>query len=150
MQQVPRQVGEAPEPSLSPAPLRSQGPAGIAQQKTFVDETYHKRHAAVVTGDTVGDPFKDTSGPALNVLIKTMTMVRRGGVLMGCLHPPINDSTLLLPVADGADACPGVQGDGRVRWLRSHGMRDRRAYFGATVVALVAVAHFFAAHACRL
>ena len=38
-------------------------------------ELYHKRHAAVVIGDTIGDPFKDTSGPALNVLIKTMTMM---------------------------------------------------------------------------
>jgi len=48
---------------------------GLVKLKNELAELYHKRHSATVVGDTVGDPFKDTSGPSLNVLIKTMTMM---------------------------------------------------------------------------
>lgn len=48
--------------------------------KKFVEEGNHggkgsAAHKATVVGDTVGDPFKDTSGPSLNILIKLMSMV---------------------------------------------------------------------------
>ncbi len=48
--------------------------------KKFVEEGNYggkgsDTHAATVIGDTVGDPFKDTSGPSINILIKLMTIV---------------------------------------------------------------------------
>ena len=48
--------------------------------KKYVEEGHHggknsAAHKATIVGDTVGDPFKDTSGPSLNILIKLMSMV---------------------------------------------------------------------------
>ena len=48
--------------------------------KKLIEEGYlggkgSEHHKATVVGDTVGDPFKDTSGPSLNILVKLMSMV---------------------------------------------------------------------------
>jgi len=47
----------------------------VTNNKGVVQKKKTACHAAVVAGDTIGDPFKDTSGPALNILMKLMTMV---------------------------------------------------------------------------
>ena len=48
--------------------------------KKYIEEGHHggkgsDTHKAAVVGDTVGDPFKDTSGPSINILIKLMTVI---------------------------------------------------------------------------
>jgi K(+)-stimulated pyrophosphate-energized sodium pump len=53
---------------------------GWDNAKKYVEKGHHggkgsEVHKATVVGDTVGDPFKDTSGPSLNILIKLMSMV---------------------------------------------------------------------------
>ncbi len=58
--------------------------------KKYIEEGHHggknsRAHHASVTGDTVGDPFKDTAGPSLNILVKLMSIVAivMAGVTVG-------------------------------------------------------------------
>ncbi|HEY3141071.1 MAG TPA: sodium-translocating pyrophosphatase [Acidimicrobiales bacterium] len=100
--------------------------------KKFIEDGNHggkgsEAHTAAVIGDTVGDPFKDTAGPALNPLIKVMNLV----------------SLLILPaVINLSDIETRVGDNGPMPWLDPSPKPASLAIAGAALVVLLSAIAF--------
>ena len=62
------------------ATVMNNGGGAWDNAKKYIEEGHHggkgtEAHAAAVVGDTVGDPFKDTAGPSLHVLVKLLSTI---------------------------------------------------------------------------
>ncbi len=89
-------------------------------------------HKASVTGDTVGDPFKDTSGPSMNILIKLSSIVAlviAPHIALKACSPPVAPKTMPLAINDPAPAFVGKDQDNQIIQLTDFAGKKLVLYF---------------------
>jgi K(+)-stimulated pyrophosphate-energized sodium pump len=85
-----------------------------------------EKHKASVTGDTVGDPLKDTAGPAINPLIKVMNMVSLLALPIVILHNVKSPAAAGNPVIGWAVLAVAVLAIGWAWWQAKRETADMK------------------------